>query len=60
MICPKCGAEQGEEKQECMRCGVIFAKLTPEDFVQSHDRSSNSQSSVKKAKRPTSTTVICV
>ena len=34
MICPKCGAEQGEEKLECMRCGVIFAKLTPEDFDQ--------------------------
>ncbi|MDD5170123.1 MAG: hypothetical protein PHN75_14990 [Syntrophales bacterium] len=32
MICPKCGAEQGEDKLECMRCGVIFAKLTPEDF----------------------------
>jgi len=32
LICPKCGAEQGEENLECMRCGVIFAKLTPEDF----------------------------
>lgn len=32
MICPKCGAEQGEEKQECLRCGVIFAKLTPQGF----------------------------
>ena len=60
MICPKCGAEQGEEKLECMRCGVIFAKLTPEDFAQSHGRSSTTQSSVKKAKRPTSITVICV
>ena len=60
MICPKCGAEQGEEKLECMRCGIIFAKLTPEDFAQSHGRSSTSQSSVKKAKRPTSITVICV
>jgi hypothetical protein len=60
MICPKCGVEQGEEKLECMRCGVIFAKLTPEDFAQSHDRSSTSQSSVKKAKRPTAITVICI
>jgi uncharacterized YccA/Bax inhibitor family protein len=57
MICPKCGAEQGEENLECMRCGVIFAKLTPEDFVQSHGRSSSSQSSVKKAKQPILTTV---
>jgi uncharacterized YccA/Bax inhibitor family protein len=56
MICPKCGVEQGEEKLECMRCGVIFAKLTPEDFIQSHGRSSSSQSSVKKAKQPTSIT----
>jgi len=60
MICPKCGAEQGEEKLECMRCGVIFAKLTPEDFVQSHGQSSTSQSSVKNAKQPMSITVICV
>jgi hypothetical protein len=34
MICPKCGAEQGEEKQECTLCGVIFAKLAQEDFDQ--------------------------
>jgi hypothetical protein len=32
LICPKCGANQEEEKIECMRCGVIFAKLTPDDF----------------------------
>ena len=35
MVCPKCGAEQGEEKIECMWRGVIFAKLTQKDF--SHD-----------------------
>lgn len=33
MICPKCGAEQKEGNPECIRCGVIFAKLTPEDFL---------------------------
>jgi glutaredoxin len=60
MICPKCGAEQNEENLVCMRCGVIFAKLTPEDFVKSHGRSGTSQSSIKKAKRTTSTTVICL
>jgi len=27
LICPKCGAEQKEGRQECLRCGVIFAKL---------------------------------
>ncbi len=32
MICPKCGTEQKEENPECRHCGVIFAKLTPEDF----------------------------
>jgi hypothetical protein len=32
VICPKCGAEQGKENRECMHCGVIFSKLTPEDF----------------------------
>ncbi len=60
MICPKCGAEQREVNLECISCGVIFAKLTPADFVQSHGRSSTSQSSVKKATRPTLITTICV
>jgi hypothetical protein len=36
LICPKCGTEQGEEKRECIRCGVIFSKLTQEDFVPDH------------------------
>jgi hypothetical protein len=58
MICPKCGAEQGEEKPECMRCGVIFAKLTPEDFIQPHGQPSTSPSTVKKAKPSIPTAVI--
>jgi len=33
MICPKCGSKQGDERFERIRCGVIFAKLTPEDFM---------------------------
>jgi hypothetical protein len=44
LICPKCRVEQGEEKLECMSCGIIFAELTPEDFAQSHGRSIPSQS----------------
>ena len=41
MICPKCGFEQADELRECLRCGVIFAKIAiarPSDgmpFVQS-------------------------
>ena len=35
MICPKCKAEQPEGNRECMRCGVIFAKLTPDDCIDS-------------------------
>jgi len=27
MICPKCGFEQGDELRECLRCGVVFAKI---------------------------------
>lgn len=28
MICPKCHFEQAEGRTECMRCGVIFAKIS--------------------------------
>ena len=35
MICPKCKAEQPEGNRECVRCGVIFAKLTPDDCIDS-------------------------
>ncbi len=31
MICPKCNATQEEGRQECVRCGVIFAKLEKPD-----------------------------
>ncbi len=27
MNCPKCGFEQSDREEECLRCGVIFAKL---------------------------------
>lgn len=60
MICPKCGAEQGEEKLECIRCGVIFAKLTPEDFAPSHVRSNPSKSSNQRVKQPWSVIIIIV
>ena len=60
MICPKCGAVRGEEELECVRCGVIFAKLTPEDFQPVHKPSSTSRSSTKKTKWPLSAIVIVV
>jgi len=60
MICPKCGAEQGEEKLECVRCGVIFAKLTPEDFTPSPKRSKTPESTIKKSKRPMSLVILVV
>lgn len=43
MICPKCHFEQKEELAECLRCGVVFAKLrdvpaTPADAAASSER----------------------
>ncbi|MHB8138999.1 MAG: hypothetical protein ACYDGO_11535 [Smithellaceae bacterium] len=60
MICPKCGTKQGDEKLECTHCGVIFAKLTPEDFSPSKFRSDPSTLSAKRAKRPVSMIVLIV
>lgn len=60
MICPKCGAGQGEEKLECVHCGVIFAKLTPEDFDPSRRRLKTPESTIKKSKRPASLIIIAV
>ncbi|MBP1710644.1 MAG: hypothetical protein H6Q49_846 [Deltaproteobacteria bacterium] len=58
MICPKCGTKQGDEKLECTHCGVIFAKLMPEDFAPSKYRRGTSELSAKRAKRPVSMIVI--
>lgn len=58
MICPKCGTNQEDDKLECIHCGVIFAKLTPEDFSPSKYRPGTSALSTKSAKRPTSIIVI--
>jgi len=60
MICPKCGAQQGEEKLECVRCGVIFAKLTPEDFAPLQRLSKTPETTIKKSKRPVSLIIITV
>lgn len=27
MICPKCGFEQSDGQEQCLRCGIIFAKV---------------------------------
>lgn len=32
MICPKCGFAQPEGHGECLRCGVIFAKVRERDY----------------------------
>jgi len=58
MICPKCGTNQEDDKLECTHCGVIFAKLTPEDFNPSKNRSGTSTISAKRAKKPLSMIVI--
>lgn len=37
MICPKCAFEQSDNALECLRCGVIFAKLRPPAFDHASD-----------------------
>jgi hypothetical protein len=29
MVCPKCGNEQPEGREDCLRCGVIFSRIHP-------------------------------
>lgn len=58
MICPKCGAQQEEEKPECGRCGVIFARLTREDFEPLRRRSKTPEATGKKSKTPVSMVII--
>ncbi|MEN6507579.1 MAG: hypothetical protein ABFD63_02120 [Smithella sp.] len=58
MICPKCGTNQEDDKLECIHCGVIIAKLTPEDFSPSKYRQGTSALSAQKAKLPLSMIII--
>lgn len=37
MICPKCTFEQTDTSTQCLRCGVIFAKLHPEQSGQTDE-----------------------
>ena len=60
MICPKCGALRAGEEFECVRCGVIFAKLTAEDFRPAHARPEVASPSVQKTKLPLSRIIILV
>lgn len=60
MICPKCGAERAGEELECARCGVIFSKLTAEDFRPARVRPEASKPSVQKIKLPVSAIIVIV
>jgi hypothetical protein len=44
--CPKCQAERLDEAEECVRCGIIFAKYRP---VVARARRSSSSSSIARA-----------
>ncbi|TKB70835.1 MAG: zinc ribbon domain-containing protein [Nitrospira sp.] len=44
--CPKCQAERPDEAEECVRCGIIFAKYRP-DLLK--ERLSSSSSSIAKS-----------
>jgi len=37
MICPKCTFEQPDDSIQCLRCGVIFAKLHPAQYRHESD-----------------------
>lgn len=39
MICPKCGHENFPDRQECLRCGVIFAKIRGLEILSAQERS---------------------
>jgi len=40
VLCPKCGHEQLETNQECVKCGVIFSKIPAEPKIDSPSISS--------------------
>jgi rubredoxin len=36
MVCPKCGFENDLDRQDCMRCGVIFGKISGQEIPAGH------------------------
>ncbi len=48
MICPKCTFEQPDNAAQCLRCGVIFARLHPaqSDYADEHARTAADEESI--------------
>ena len=42
MKCPHCGFEQQEEATECIKCGIVFAKYSPERHHPIHETPASS------------------
>jgi hypothetical protein len=48
MICPKCGYENSTDREDCLRCGVIFAKVHQEPPVPSDSRCAGTSSEKRR------------
>lgn len=58
--CPKCGAERAGDEPECARCGVIFSKLTAQDFRPQPVRKEIPEPPAKKIKLPVSWIIVAL